>query len=214
MLKYPNAVIQVFCKAPVPGTVKTRLQPELNAEQAAEVHKQLTRQTLNLTCLAELCAIQLWCSPDTRHPFFAELANDYPVSLKTQTEGDIGVRMDQALTEGLKQYQLAILIGCDCPSFILADFEAALQALNKTHDAVLAPTEDGGYSLIGLTQPEPELFHAVLWSTTEVLPQTRTKIQRIQLNCFELPTQWDVDTYADYLRFVRYSNRSTDASHE
>ena len=64
--------------------------------------------------------------------FFAQLANDYPVSLKIQHEGDLGLRMDQALTEGLKHYQQAILIGCDCPSFVLADFIVALQALNNS----------------------------------------------------------------------------------
>ncbi len=204
-MKYPSAVIQVFCKAPVPGTVKTRLQPALNDEQAAEVHQQLTRQTLDLVCSDNLCAVQLWCSPDNSHAFFAQQANDYPVALKIQHEGDLGLRMDQALTEGLKHYRQAILIGCDCPSLVQADFIVALQALNKNYDAVLAPTEDGGYSLIGLTRPAPELFQNVEWSTSGVLPQTRENMLQARLNCLELSMQWDVDTYTDY---VRFSNQS------
>jgi len=193
----------VFCKAPVPGTVKTRLQPELNAEQAAEVHRQLTRQTLSLVCSDNLCTVQLWCSPDASHAFFAHQANEYPIVLKTQHDGNIGVRMNQALTEGLKQYQQAILIGCDCPSFVLTDFILALQALTKDYDAVLAPTEDGGYSLIGLNRPAPELFQAVAWSTSSVLSQTRANLHRTKLNHLELPLQWDVDTYTDYAKFLK-----------
>ena len=205
-MQFPNAVIQVFCKAPVPGTVKTRLMPKLTAVQAANVHRQLTLQTLDVVCRGKLCAVQLWCSPDINHPFFEQIALNYSVSFKTQPEGDLGSRMNQAITEGLGQYKQAILIGTDCPSFTLADFQQALQALATTQDVVMAPTEDGGYSMIGLKQSAPKIFHAVNWSTSEVLQQTRSNISRLQLNCLELTMQWDVDTYADYLKFIKYAN--------
>ena len=202
-MQFPNAVIQVFCKAPVPGMVKTRLMPELTDVQAAAMHRQLTLQTLDLVCRIDLCAVQLWCSPDTTHSFFEQIAQDYPVSLKTQPEGDLGIRMDRAITEGLQHYRRAILIGCDCPSFTLADITAALQALDTSYQSVLAPTEDGGYSLIGLKQPTATLFQTIDWSTPKVLSQTRSKLEQEKLSCFELSRQWDVDTYADYLRFSR-----------
>lgn len=201
-MQFPNAAIQVFCKAPVPGTVKTRLLPELTAVQAADVHRQLTLQTLDLVGRTDLCDVQLWCSPDTSHPFFEQLAQKYPVSLKLQPEGDLGKRMSLALTEGLQDYRQAVLIGCDCPSFTLADIIAAFQALESVYQAVLAPTEDGGYSLIGLKQPVANLFKSINWSTPNVLPQTRSKMKQAGLSCFELNTQWDVDTYPDYLRFM------------
>lgn len=200
-MQFPDSVLQVFCKAPVPGTVKTRLMPELNAVQAAEVHRQLTRLTLDLVGNTDLCTVQLWCSPDTEHPFFEELAEKYPISLKMQPEGDLGNRMNLALTEGIQDFRHAVLIGCDCPSFTFADIEAALQALASGYQVVLAPTEDGGYSLIGLQQPATELFESIDWSTPNVLPQTRLKLKQAELNCFELPLQWDVDSYQDYLRF-------------
>ncbi len=201
MLNYPNTVIQVFCKAPVPGAVKTRLQPELTPEQAADIHKQLTRLTLELICGAGLCHIQLWCSPDRHHPFFSELSNDYPVALHEQSAGDLGQRMDQAITAGLQAYQQTILIGCDCPSLTRSDFNTAINALN-THDVVIAPTEDGGYSLIGLKHPMPDLFRDISWSSEKVLTQTRTKLQKARSSSFSLPTQWDIDHYSDYQRFV------------
>ncbi len=203
MLKFPEAVIQVFCKAPEPGKVKTRLLPQLNTVQAAKVHQQLTELTLDKIYQSLLCDVQLWCSPDTDHVFFAKCHNKYPLTLKTQPQGDLGFRMNQALSEGLKNYRQVILIGCDCPSFEYSDFVAALSALNQGVNVVLAPTEDGGYSLVGLTRPVPELFSGVSWGRADVLAATKTKIQQLKLDCHELPLQWDVDYYQDYLRFLK-----------
>ena len=71
---------------------------------------------------------------------------------------------------------------------------------------MLAPTEDGGYSLIGLNRlAPPELSQDILWSTSDVLPQTRANMRRAKLNCLELSMQWDVDTYTDYIRFSNQS---------
>jgi rSAM/selenodomain-associated transferase 1 len=202
-LTFPEAVIQVFCKAPVPGKVKTRLFPQLNTVQAAEVHQRLTELTLGKICQSELSDVELWCSPDTDHVFFAKCHNNYPLALKTQSQGDLGFRMNHALTEGLKKYRQVVLIGCDCPSFEYSDFVAALCALDQGCDSVLAPTEDGGYSLIGLTRPVPELFSGINWGTSEVLESTKSKIHKLKLDCHELPLQWDVDYYEDYLRFLK-----------
>lgn len=200
--QYPNAVIQVFCKAPVAGSVKTRLMPQLTAEQASEVHQQLTWRTLRLVSSANLCPVQLWCTPSTGHPFFAKVAEAYPLALLTQPSGDLGQRMDAALAVGIKQFGHTLLIGCDCPSLTRDDLAAALVALTGNHDVVLAPAEDGGYSLIGLKQSRPELFTEINWGSSEVLAKTRLKINALELLCHELKIQWDVDTYADYLRFL------------
>ncbi len=203
MLKFPEAVIQVFCKAPDPGKVKTRLLPQLDAVRAAKIHQQLSELTLARICHSQLCDVQLWCSPDIDHEFFTECRDQYSLALKTQSQGDLGIRMNHALTEGLQQYRQVILIGCDCPSLNHSDFVAALSALDRGCDVVLAPTEDGGYSLIGLSAPAPELFFDICWSTSEVLPTTKCKIQKLKLNYFELPLQWDVDCYEDYLRVLK-----------
>ena len=98
---YPNAVIQVFCKAPLAGTVKTRLMPQLSAEQAADVHRRLALRTLELVCSAPLCPVQLWCAPAVDHPFFTEAAENYALTLLTQSNGDLGQRMDAALSAGI-----------------------------------------------------------------------------------------------------------------
>ncbi|NOT84173.1 MAG: glycosyltransferase [Methylococcaceae bacterium] len=204
--EFPSAVIQVFCKAPIAGQVKTRLMPELSAEQAAVVHRQLSLRTLALVSAAKLCAVQLWCAPSAQHPFFIQAARDYALSLQTQSSGDLGERMAIALRSGLESYQYAVLMGCDCPSFTRDDLVQALTALKNGPEVVLAPTEDGGYSLIGLKRPQPALFKGISWSSAKVFAETQRKIKALKLNSVTLRTQWDVDTYADYLRFIDKDN--------
>ena len=206
---FPQAVLQVFCKAPIPGQVKTRLIPELSAVEAAKVHQQLTERTLKLVCSTPLCQVQLWCAPTTEHPFFTQAVQKYPLCLKTQCAGDLGERMHHALSEGLQQFERAILIGCDCPSLTVADLHTALTALRESNTCVLAPTEDGGYSLIGLNQPHSELFTKMRWSCAEVYDETFARMQRLGLKCFTLSRQWDVDCYSDYLRFTEFSTQSS-----
>ena len=176
--------------------------PQLSAEQAADVHRRLALRTLELVCSAPLCPVQLWCAPTVDHPFFTEAAENYALTLLTQSNGDLGQRMDVALSAGTRQFGHALLIGCDCPSISRDDLADALAALTGQHDVVLAPAEDGGYCLIGLKQARPALFQNIDWGSSEVLSRTRSKINALTLQCHELQTQWDVDNYTDYLRFL------------
>jgi len=81
------------------------------------------------------------------------------------------------------------------------DLEHALIALNQKNDVVLAPAEDGGYVMIGLSQPQPELFDNMPWGTDRVLAQTRSRIERYKLRHHELNEQWDLDTSRDLERY-------------
>jgi len=199
--KYPNAVLMIFCKAPVPGQVKTRLIPELSAEQAAKLHIELSLKTLQRAILSKLCPVQLWCAPSTDHEFFIEAKTAYPLLLKQQQGADLGERMHLAFCSALAGYSHALLMGCDCPSMTGRDLEQALIALHQGNEVVLAPAEDGGYVMIGLSRPHPELFNNMPWGTDRVLAQTRVRIERYQLSHHELNAQWDVDTPQDLERY-------------
>lgn len=199
--RYPDAVLMIFCKAPVAGQVKTRLTPELTAEQAMQVHIGLAQRTLQLATQNNLCPVQLWCTPSTGHPFFVASAQTYNVTLKQQQGLDLGERMNHAFCTALDTYSRALIVGCDCPSLTGQDLEEALIALNQRGCCVLAPAEDGGYVLIGLNQPHPELFDNMPWGTGQVLEQTRTRIKHYNLHYQELKQQWDIDTPDDLARY-------------
>jgi rSAM/selenodomain-associated transferase 1 len=143
----------------------------------------------------------LWCSPDNRHDFFQACVENYGVSLHPQQGADLGERMYNSFTHALKQFGNVLIVGCDCPSLTEQDFSQAITALNNDYDVVLAPAEDGGYTLIGLNRIQPELFSQINWGSSEVLASTRNKIAKLKLNYLELGEQWDVDTPDDLARY-------------
>jgi len=210
--KYPNAVLMIFCKAPIPGQVKTRLIPELTADQAAELHIELSIKTLQRATLSNLCPVQLWCSPTTDHNFFTASATTYPIALQQQQGADLGERMHHAFCSALATHSHALLMGCDCPSLTEQDLEQALAALNQDSGVVLAPAEDGGYVLIGLNRPCPELFDNMPWGTELVLDQTRNRIEHYKLHHHELNEQWDLDTAEDLERYQALDPRTNTAN--
>ncbi|MBL6987088.1 MAG: TIGR04282 family arsenosugar biosynthesis glycosyltransferase [Methylobacter sp.] len=199
---YPDSVLLIFCKAPIAGQVKTRLQPRLTANQAVSVHRQLTRLTLDRAFQQPLCAVQLYCTPDINHSFFDQCIKDYPLVLSTQRGADLGDRMLNAFSEALAQYRHAILIGCDCPSLTVDDLQQALAALQNGQDAVIAPAEDGGYVLLGLNAPQPALFEDMVWGNENVMKETLLRAQHSLILVHELARQWDVDTVEDWDRYL------------
>lgn len=207
--QYPDAVLMVFCKAPIAGQVKTRLLTQLTPEQARQVHIELTERTLQWVTRNNLCPVQLWCTPSTDHAFFTTLAQAYPVILQQQQGPDLGERMHNAFCLAFDNYSRALLIGCDCPSLTEQDLEEALTALNQPQCCVLGPAEDGGYVLIGLNQPHQELFNHIPWGTALVFEHTYARIQQNNLGCHLLKQQWDVDTPKDLARYRALNGSST-----
>jgi rSAM/selenodomain-associated transferase 1 len=192
----------VFAKAPVPGQAKTRLIPALGADGAAALAERLLDHAV-AACLAACaqadgCAVELCTTPDTQHPAFQRLARTPGLALSTQGDGDLGARMDRALTRALNTAQAALLIGTDAPALDAARLQQAAQALEQ-HDAVFVPALDGGYALVGLRRPAPELFRRMTWSTPQVMADTRERARRAGLRWAELPAVADIDLPADLL---------------
>jgi rSAM/selenodomain-associated transferase 1 len=201
MFKYPGALIMVFCKAPIPGQVKTRLSPHLTGEEAAQLHCELAEKTLQTATQKSLCDVQLWCTPNVGHPFFITMSQKYSAPRHLQEGADLGERMHHAICHALTEYDNAIIIGCDCPSLTSDDLEQAITQLTQDAQCVLSPAEDGGYVLIGLDNAEPALFREIPWGTDKVLETTRTRIKALNIRHHELTTQWDVDTYQDFSKY-------------
>jgi hypothetical protein len=199
----PDAVaVAVFAKAPVPGAVKTRLAALLGPEGAADLHAGLVRRALCAAVDSRVGPVELWCTPDDTHPFFARCARDFGVTLKPQQGGDLGERMGRAFAASHARGQTLILIGSDCPALDAAALRSAAAAL-RAHDAVFAPAEDGGYVLVALSRPAPRLFEAIAWGGSAVMAQTRARLAECGVSWKELSVLWDVDRPEDYARLER-----------
>lgn len=192
-----GCIVAVFARAPVPGAVKTRLIPRLGAEGACALHRRLVDAALTMATGAGVGAVELWCAPGTDDPFFAQCAELHGVRLMTQSEGDIGARMHAAAAAVLQRAAAMILIGSDCPAMTAVDLRESAAALADGFDAVFLPVEDGGYTLVALTRPQPALFSGIDWSTARVMPQTREHLRALRLRWHELAPRWDLDRPED-----------------
>jgi rSAM/selenodomain-associated transferase 1 len=194
----PEPRIAVFSKAPVAGEVKTRLVPLLGAERAAHLHGRLVERALATAASCDPSMLELWCAPDVSDPFFARCATRFGCELREQAGADLGERMSHAFAQSAP----LVLIGSDCPALTATHVGEAWNAL-RTHDAAIAPAQDGGYVLIALARPQPALFETMAWSGRDVMAETRRRIARAGIKCAELETLWDVDRPEDYRRLER-----------
>jgi rSAM/selenodomain-associated transferase 1 len=195
----PELRVAVFARAPVAGEVKTRLVPLLGADGAARLHAALVRRALATACEARVGAVELWCAPDERHPFFEVCARQYGATLHRQQGADLGERMQHAFELSLAARRALLLIGSDCPALAPADLLAAAAAL-ASHDAVIAPAEDGGYVLVGLARAMPAIFRDIAWGGPGVMAETRARLDAANARWTAMRTLWDVDRPEDVAR--------------
>ncbi len=187
-------------RAPRPGSVKTRLAAELGVDAACDAYRQLLDRLLPGLRLADM-AVELRHTPDDAA---AEVSPWAAASweLAAQGEGDLGARLERAvLQSGAAGFARTLIIGTDCPDLTLADLREAREALSS-NDLVLGPAEDGGYWLIGMRRCHAELFRSIPWGTDQVLAVTLERARAAGLTVELLRTLADVDTAADWQRFL------------
>lgn len=198
-----STTVLVFAKAPIPGQAKTRLIPALGPEGAARFQAALTRRTLTTACTAFPGKVILCCTPDASDPWYRSLAEAFSVELRNQHGQDLGGRMDHALTRALADHERAILIGTDCPVLTPAELRSVDKALADGAETVIVPAEDGGYVLVALSRPFPELFSGIEWGTNRVLVETLRKLETDGRPARVMEPLWDIDEPEDLDRLRR-----------
>jgi len=200
-MRFPDSRILIFAKAPEPGQVKTRLFPVLSAVEAAGLYASLLESTAKRLAHAGLAPIQCWCAPTDDHPLFRRLSRAYRLSLHIQSGSDLGARMEHAARQTLDKTESVVLIGGDCPVLNPCHLEQTLVWLASGEDVVLGPAEDGGYVLLGLNRAAPMLFSDIEWGGSDVLAETRARLQDLGWSWRELETLWDLDRPRDLHRY-------------
>ena len=200
-----SSALIIFAKAPIPGQVKTRLCPPLTPDEAASLHGSVVLDMLERSRGAAAMDRFLACAPSSDHVFFKILEERHGVRLITQTGDDLGARMGRAMADAFASgYRHVLVIGTDLPTLPGSAFVDAVKLL-AAHDLVLGPTLDGGYYLIGLRKPAPELFTGIPWSTNRVLSLTREHAAARGLHTALLPVRRDIDTVEDLAALIEES---------
>jgi uncharacterized protein len=146
--------ILVFTKGTNFGQVKTRLSPFLNELQSMELHLAFLQDTLEKIKLLNIDGY-LYVVGDTNFHFKNTL------QVFEQNGVDLGSRLLSAFEIQFKRYDRIVVIGTDSPDLPIDRIEEAFQSL-QNHDAVIGPTDDGGYYLLGLSKMIPAVFENIL----------------------------------------------------
>ena len=177
------SALGIFTRAPRPGATKTRLEPAVGAGGAAELHRAFLEDTL--TRFAPAISVTLFAARDDA--WLRDLAERHGVHYRVQCEGDLGVRMRDALARLLRSSARAFLIGSDAPTLPLR----LVRAAQRAEGTVFAPSSDGGYVLVGGASA-PQLA-PVRWSTRHALADSLALNPTSQL----LEPWYDVDLPED-----------------
>ncbi|MAQ92217.1 MAG: hypothetical protein CMM84_01610 [Rhodothermaceae bacterium] len=190
----------VFAKAPEAGRVKTRLSPALTPADAAALYEAFLRDALDryarLGAEAGGPAVRLYLAGDP-----GDLVPD-GVSVHPQRGDGLGERMLRAFVETFAAgHDRAIVVGTDHPTLPEAFFGLTFEALDDPLTAVLGPSDDGGYYLLGLNDIVPDLFD-MAYSHPDVFEDTLERVMEVDLTPVVLPPHYDVDDVATLRRLI------------
>jgi uncharacterized protein len=188
--------IVIFAKAPVPGKVKTRLIPALGDVGAARLAHKMMLDTVAEAFAAGLAIPELCADPHPLDPEWQGFLPTQHMRVTAQGAGDLGERLASAAKRTILLRENVVLIGTDCPGLDRQRLRAAADSL-ATHDAVIYPTVDGGYALLGLRRFDPSIFSGIAWSTTAVASQTIARIEALGWSLVQGKTLRDIDEPAD-----------------
>ena len=130
------------------------------------------------------------------------MAQRHAVPLRAQASGDLGRRMALAIERGLRRARRVVLVGSDCPALRPSDLRRAASRLAGGCDAVFAPAEDGGYTLVAMRRASHRVFASIEWGGPRVMSATRARLAAMGWRWSELPLVWDIDRPEDYRRLA------------
>lgn len=182
----------VIAKEPVPGRVKTRLCPPCGPEEAALIARSSLRDTLvhavgssaDRVLLVLDGTVGSWCPPG--------------VQVLPQASGDFSSRLGAAWRAASGP---TFQIGMDTPQVTSDQLDQSMDALLEPGvDAVLGPTEDGGWWGLGLrripTNPD-QLFVGIPMSSNETFDHQSRRLNEQHLKVGLLERRIDVDDWSD-----------------
>jgi hypothetical protein len=193
--------IAVMAKASAPGRAKTRLVPPLSYDEAAALNTAFLQDVTDNMLLAAHCAapsasIAAYAAygPPGSEDFFRRNFSD-AIGLLPAWLPNFGDCLYHTISEIFARgHAAAVVLNADSPTLPTALLNEAVEVLAQPGDrAVLGPSDDGGYYLLGLKAAHRRMFDDIAWSTERVAEQTLERAREIKLDVHLLPEWYDVD---------------------
>ena len=180
----------LLAKRPRKGKVKTRLSNSIGEDEAFRIYQEILHKT-NQTLLKTGVPVKIFLTGE------GEYLPPSSFEIYEQQKGDVGMRMQHAISKALQTHDQVVLVGSDIPDLSPGIIAKAFTELEQK-EVVLGPSEDGGYYLIGMRKMHASLFQGVTWSTSSVLTETLRKCAEEELSVSLVDTLNDIDTEADW----------------
>ena len=184
-----------FTRVPRPGQTKTRLLPILTPMQCVGLHRAFL---MDLSALYETIDADLFVAyapdpaPDDLRQVFPKAKAFFP-----QEGDDLGEKMLHAIHTVLAfGYDACCLTGSDLPLLTAEHLHSGFCALEQA-DVTLGPTSDGGYYLVGMKRPCPEVFANQQYGGSTVWESTLAAIKNTGYTFAPALACDDVDTPED-----------------
>jgi uncharacterized protein len=188
-----KSLLIIFYRNPELGKVKTRLAKTLGDEKALAIYLRLSSHTRAITENLAIDKVIYYSN-------FVDTEDVWPNTTfqkKLQNGNDLGEKMNNAFVEGFQSgYERVCIIGTDCFELSRDIIKQAFDQLH-TNDAVIGPAKDGGYYLLGMKKPIPELFKNKAWSSDTVVTDTIQNFKDLSIIYTQLEVLTDVDEEKD-----------------
>ncbi len=185
----------IFVRRPELGKVKTRLAATVGEERALDIYHDLLFHTKKIAENVRADKFIYYAGEVVNNDLWSG-AGFYK---KLQVENSLGEKMSAAFDDVFALgYSKVCIIGSDCLELTSALIEKSFESLDS-REAVIGPALDGGYYLLGMTEPLKPVFQNKAWSTSAVFNQTVSDFEKLNLSYQTLPVLRDVDTEEDWI---------------
>ena len=201
-------VICILAKCPIPGDVKPRLEEYLGRKEASFLARAFLMDSIATALRVPHTDVNMaFCPPDALTQFqdivflFTNEEQDKKISrlsknivLIPQTSGNLGDRLINLSRHFFEIHNAKrVLFVCsDNPVLDPIVLKAAFVLLKKKN-AVLGPTFDGGFYLIGLSCFFHGLFENITWGDGSTYRQISERLDSQKFKWQEMEISYDVD---------------------
>ncbi len=181
-------IFALFAKPPIPGRSKSRLGADIGPDESARLARAFLLDSHRILQDLDWATVLLSSSQAEGMPV--------PGEVWVQCDGDLGAKIEHTMREALERAPYAFAVGADSPGMPARFFEAARRAM-ADHDAVIGPSDDGGFYLLGLDRCPPGLLADLPWSSEQTAAATISRLLEEGFSVSVLEKWWDVDTVRD-----------------
>jgi rSAM/selenodomain-associated transferase 1 len=198
----------MFVRFPGQGQVKSRLAKDLGEETATNLYRCFVEDLLERFS-KESYRLRIAFYPAEKESEMRETLGD-EFSYIPQAGEDLGERMKlsflRCFSEGARS---VVLIGSDIPDLPARIVDEAFLALNE-YEAVIGPSVDGGYYLLGFKQDtfNGDVFMGLPWGAETVFQETMKILRRAGAPVHVLPVWWDIDKPEDIAALIENSQKT------